>query len=285
MTLETESRGAATPAPSAQPASGIRAVLGRVPAIRRARELAWRGFGLLDRLRHPRAARWECPICGYVGPFGDVVRPWGARRHARCPACGSLERHRLQHLALSEVLAEVDTPRLAMLHFAPEGFFRRRLARRFRRYLTVDLVGGGVDLRADLCRLPFADGSFDVVLASHVLEHVRDDRAAIAEIWRILRPGGIAVLPVPLVSDATVEYPAANPHDWGHWRAPGRDYFDRYRERFGRVREIDSTRYPERHQLYAVEDMTCWPTAEVPLRRPVPGDRHVDVVPVCYKDG
>lgn len=250
------------------------------PALR---GLRGRARGALFRLRRAGQPHWRCPLCGYAGPFADHVRPWGARRHAACPRCGALERHRLQYLALESVLRGVDTSRLACLHVAPEPHLRRYLGRRFGRYATADLVGTHVDLNADLCRIPFADDSFDLVVASHVLEHIGDDRAAIAEIRRILRPGGLAVLPVPLVGTRTVEYGAPNDHDWGHWRAPARDYFDRYRATFSQVREIDSTAFPAEHQLFVYEDMTVWPTPEVPLRQPVAGERHLDVVPVCVK--
>jgi SAM-dependent methyltransferase len=51
--------------------------------------------------------------------------------------------------------------------------------------------------RADACRLPFADGSFDVVLAADVIEHLDDDRQALEEFARVLRPGGHLILTVP----------------------------------------------------------------------------------------
>ena len=52
-------------------------------------------------------------------------------------------------------------------------------------------------LRGDATRLPFADASFDKVITSEVLEHVQDDVAAIAEMIRVLRPGGTFAATVP----------------------------------------------------------------------------------------
>ncbi|MCW5937360.1 MAG: methyltransferase domain-containing protein [Fimbriimonadaceae bacterium] len=52
-------------------------------------------------------------------------------------------------------------------------------------------------VRGDGSALPFASGSFDGVVALDVYEHIRDDRAALAETWRVLRPGGVVVLSVP----------------------------------------------------------------------------------------
>lgn len=49
----------------------------------------------------------------------------------------------------------------------------------------------------DACRLPFADASFDRVVASEVLEHVPDDTVAMAELCRVLRPGGVLAATVP----------------------------------------------------------------------------------------
>ena len=49
----------------------------------------------------------------------------------------------------------------------------------------------------DATQLPFADGSFDGVVASEVLEHVPDDVGALAELVRVLRPGGALAITVP----------------------------------------------------------------------------------------
>jgi SAM-dependent methyltransferase len=230
----------------------------------------------------PRTDVFACPVCGYRGPFEEIHRQSGSRKHARCPGCGALERHRLQYLVLHTVLENIDTTRLELLHVAPERFFRKVLSERFRRYETADLFKEDVDYRIDLQNMPFPDESYDFVFASHVLEHIPDDRKAMGEIRRILRSGGIAVLPVPVVAEKTVEYPAANPNDSFHVRAPGFDYFDRYRPFFSRVELFHSDSFPKEHQLFVYEDRSHWPTEECPLRPSMDGERHEDFVPVCY---
>lgn len=55
---------------------------------------------------------------------------------------------------------------------------------------------GGV-LRGDATRLPFADNTFDCVVTSEVLEHIQDDVSAIAELTRVLKPGGRLGVTVP----------------------------------------------------------------------------------------
>jgi SAM-dependent methyltransferase len=57
--------------------------------------------------------------------------------------------------------------------------------------------GGPFLVRGDVCRLPFADGSFDKAILSEVLEHVQDDLSALNEAHRVLRPGGLAAVTVP----------------------------------------------------------------------------------------
>ncbi|MFN0198945.1 MAG: class I SAM-dependent methyltransferase [Planctomycetaceae bacterium] len=51
--------------------------------------------------------------------------------------------------------------------------------------------------KGDICRLPFADDTFDIVLATDVIEHVDDDKAAVSELFRTLKPGGVAIITVP----------------------------------------------------------------------------------------
>ncbi len=118
------------------------------------------------------------------------------RWDARCPQCGSRERHRLMHLWVTEG----GGARLAgrrILHFAPEKAVLRRM-RGNPLYETADLHQPGVTHRVDITRVPLPDASYDVVIAHHVLEHIPDDRQAMRELFRLLKPGGLAVLSVPI---------------------------------------------------------------------------------------
>ena len=62
---------------------------------------------------------------------------------------------------------------------------------------TLPRSASGRATNGDATRLPFADGSFDRVIASEVLEHIPDDGAAFAELARVLRPGGTMAVTVP----------------------------------------------------------------------------------------
>lgn len=86
-----------------------------------------------------------------------------------------------------------------MLHCAPEPAVSR-VVRPLAAggYLTTDLRPDGVDVAADIQRLPFAAGDFGTAICSHVLEHVPDDRAALRELARVTARGGLVIVMVPL---------------------------------------------------------------------------------------
>jgi SAM-dependent methyltransferase len=115
-----------------------------------------------------------------------------------CPACGSFPRHRLLWLYLLR-----ETPilfrRLRVLHFAPEHGIERRLERlRWLNYSSADLNPAWADLRVDMSDMPFPPESFDLVVCSHVLTYVADDRRALEELHRVLAPGGELLLLNPV---------------------------------------------------------------------------------------
>lgn len=232
-------------------------------------------------LRFP-APKFTCPLCHYRGPFQSLRRATGRRRYARCPRCKARERHRLQYLAASRLLSQFRRSSLAVLHVAPETHLAPLLRRYAARYETADLEMPNVDHRIDLQQISLPDASYDLVYASHVLEHVPDDGRALSEIRRILRPNGIAILPVPVVGLHTVEYPKPNPDETYHVRSPGFDYFERYQRYFDRVDLCRSSDLPSEHQLWIYEDRSRPPSSGPFARPPVLGPCHEDVVPICY---
>jgi len=230
-------------------------------------------------VRHPH----RCPACGYSGRFSTAWALTGRRAEAYCPACHAAERHRLQALVVDALATRYPFGSMSMLHIAPEPILQGRFRDEFAEYTTADLVREDVDLNFDLTDVPLESGAYDVVYASHVLEHIPDDRAAIAEIRRILAPGGFAVLPVPIVCDRTVEYPVPVASEAGHVRAPGPDYFERFTG-FSAVEVFRSSDFGEEPQVYIVEDRSRYPNRYAPYRTPSSGRRHEDLVPVCRKD-
>jgi SAM-dependent methyltransferase len=176
-----------------------------------------------------------CPICGHDGIMIGVGQP--PRWDARCAQCGSRERHRLLWLwATRSGANQLYGKRI--LHFAPEKALRSALMNSCA-YETADLRQQGVTHQADMSQLAIADQTYDVVIANHVLEHVDDDRRAMRELFRILQPGGIALLTVPINPTREVTYEDATITDpverQAHFNAPdhrrfyGLDFSDRLR--------------------------------------------------------
>jgi SAM-dependent methyltransferase len=149
----------------------------------------------------------SCPVCD--SSF-DVFKDAPNRPNALCWRCGSQERHRAQWLLFErrpELLREAES----LLHFSPEWCLRRRLSQiAGLRYVTADLDGSDVDLQLDITRLDLPDAAFDLVICSHVLEHVPDDAAAMAELRRVTAPGGRCLVMVPLALDRDRTYEDAS---------------------------------------------------------------------------
>ena len=212
----------------------------------------------------------ECPCCG--GRFRRFV-PYGVRPrrpNAQCPACGAVERHRLLWLFLRE-RTDLFTRPQRLLHVAPEAVFAERLRRQpGLRYVSADLASPLAGVRVDVQSLPFADAAFDALLCHHVLEHVPDDRRAMGELRRVLRPGGWAVLQSPIDSalavtneDASVTDPRERERRFGqsdHLRQYGRDYEARLREAGFEVRaeRFFEALPPERRARHGLKAETIW---------------------------
>jgi SAM-dependent methyltransferase len=145
-----------------------------------------------------------CPLCGHG--FRAFRDDWN-RPNAICWRCGSHERHRALWLYLDRLHPELLGNAHALLHFAPEYCLEHRL-RQIQRldYKTADLDPAVGELQLDITDMKLADGSFDAILCSHVLEHVEDDAAAMRELRRVLKPGGWAIVMVPLDINRTRTY-------------------------------------------------------------------------------
>lgn len=155
-----------------------------MPAVRR----AW------YRLRYFGTSRY-CPLCGshlrLFRPHGVIPRP-----NAVCPVCQSRDRHRLAWLWLTQE-TRLLRDSLTFLHLAPEPELARRLAALPNlRYLSGDLVHRA-RVRLDVTRLPLPDACIDMLYCSHVLNMLPQDGPAMSELFRVLKPGGLALIQVP----------------------------------------------------------------------------------------
>lgn len=148
-----------------------------------------RNFG--DRVRYSGDAV-SCNVCGYTG------RSWlNGQAYGRCPACRCPTRSRVLRWYIGSGRAPIQ-PGARVLHFAPEPPLRASLQRwSTGEYKTCDLRRRDVDIQADITAMPMADGSFDLVICCHVLEHIRDDRAAMRELRRICSSDGHVLVQVP----------------------------------------------------------------------------------------
>ena len=204
----------------------------------------------------------ECPFCrarlrrflpdpGAPSSVFDELHVIGGGPfdQSTCPFCGSFERERHVFLYL-RLMTDVFQSPMRMLHVAPELRLGRRLAQQANiDYASGDLTPGRAQLRVDLTAIEFADRSFDVVICNHVLEHIPDDRRAMAELFRVLRPGGWAMVQVPLAEGSgTRENPSITDPDemlriYGqhdHVRLYGSDDYARRLGEAGFVVQIDS---------------------------------------------
>jgi SAM-dependent methyltransferase len=174
-----------------------------------------------------------CPLCGWRGyrfePFGNRAL---RRNDATCTICGSLERHRAARLLLTDRLSGGHR----ILHMAPESLMIPWLVGLSREYLNADLYNPAM-AKLDLTDTGLPAASKTLVWCSHVLEHISDDIAALAEVHRILAPGGILVLQVPIGGDRTLEDPSIETDEGrletflqeDHVRLYGRDLAERVR--------------------------------------------------------
>ncbi len=185
--------------------------------------------------------RYVCPCCGWrLRAFTHGGTSLRVRALGYCPRCNSKARHRRWWLFLQE-RTNLFTEQVRLFQAAPNYC----LSRRFRSLPNIDYVAGdhnqhrNIAIKMLLPDTPLASGSFDAALCIHVLEHIQEDRKAIGELFRLLRPGGWAGISAPIrldqvtYEDPTITSPQERERLFGetvHVRYYGYDLADRLQE-------------------------------------------------------
>jgi ubiquinone/menaquinone biosynthesis C-methylase UbiE len=211
----------------------------------------------------------ECPICGLTlpefQPYGTTPRP-----NALCPNCGSLERHRLLWFFLKE-RTNLFKGGMRILDIAPtKGLSEHLAANRQIDYLSIDKDSSLAMRKMDITALELPSNHFDCLLCYHVLEHIPEDRMAMRELFRVLKPGGWAIIQVPIdkqrpqtLEGAHISDPAERARLFGqadHVRTYGLDYKCRLEEAGFAVHVDDfalslSAGQIKRYAIHAWEDI------------------------------
>lgn len=104
-------------------------------------------------------------------------------------------------------------------------------------YTTTDLESPLAEVKADICNLPFDSNTYDIIFCNHVLEHIPEDLKAMSELYRVLKPGGMAIVQIPLDRNRETTFEDNSITDreertrifgqYDHVRVYGMDYFER----------------------------------------------------------
>lgn len=162
--------------------------------------------------------QFSCPVCGghfrrmkpYTGSYyikGELIDHY--TKNAICPNCNSDIRHRFIFTFLTNSTNLLKS-KIKLLHFAPEERIFNFLNRQENvEYVTCDIDPSSYPgaIKVDITDIQFADGSFDAIICSHVLEHIKNDIQAIKELYRILKPNGWALITIPIYGETTFEEP------------------------------------------------------------------------------
>jgi len=135
-------------------------------------------------------------------------------------------------------------------------------------YITTDLSAPNVDVHTDITKMKFPRDRFDLIICSHVLEHIPRDRAAIAEMYRVLATEGLAIIMVPwrggqpTDEDESVQDPVERQRRFGqfdHVRIYGFDFVDRVRSAGFKVRTIMSDKIgaPPEYGIFDMPVFIC----------------------------
>ena len=139
------------------------------------------------------------PYCILCKTYSLKFESFNNRSGVGCPNCHSAERHRLFGYYYEKYIAYKKN--LSVLHFAPETCLHSLLKLTVSNYICGDLDPAKFPdkqcVQLDATQLPFPPQSFDLILASHILEHIPDDIKALSEMRRVLKPKGILIVLIP----------------------------------------------------------------------------------------
>jgi len=194
-----------------------------------------------------RGSRYSCSFCNHSFsrflPSGfklNVLKEkkiigGGYRLNATCPYCSSSDRDRLVHLFLKE--HKLLYRHMRLLHVAPERSLQKLFERKDIEYFSADLKSYFAEIKMDLKNIKYPANYFDAIICNHVLEHIVDDKKAMRELYRVLKPGGWAILQVPYspvlkktFEDSSISRPKERKMVFGqlsHVRIYGTDYINR----------------------------------------------------------
>jgi len=202
------------------------------------------------------ANRFECPCCGWQGRrLFDYVEMGYTARNASCPRCDSHSRHRTFFLWLRDNY-QIEKATGTALIFAPE----RALEPLWKMTTTLRTVkldiepSRGVDVIADIMRLPFTNALADLVWCHHVLDQVPDDHVALAELKRVLKStnGELFISVGESTLPETREFGVSDKALSGNRRAYGSDFPDRLRAMGFTVQVLDGGLTEAERQKYAL---------------------------------
>jgi len=210
--------------------------------------------------------KYICPCCGWsLRAFTRGGTSFKVRQQGYCPRCNAKARHRRDWLFL-EQKTNLFEDRLRLLHVSPKYSLSRRLVTMPNLdYVGVDLHNrANIGLKMDLAVVPIPSDTFDAIICIHVLEHVREDRRAMQELFRVLKPGGWAIISVPIrldqktYQDPSIITPQERERAFGetsHFRFYGYDLLEQL-ESYGFQVELDLAKNIDRQakQRYGLLD-------------------------------
>lgn len=116
-----------------------------------------------------------------------------------CPYCNSTDRERHLFMFFDKLNLWDKMGQSKILHFAPETNLRKKIEQHAPlNYVKADLSSPDITIqKIDATAISCKEASFDLVICNHVLEHIPDYRSALKEFFRVLKPGGMAILQTP----------------------------------------------------------------------------------------